>query len=93
MKREKSARFLEVTYRNGQPWVAYLQLERGPGQRPARTRKEERGLIVDLARDGTTLGIEITAPRLVNLADVNRLLKQLGVSPITKAEFAPLVAA
>jgi hypothetical protein len=46
-----------------------------------RTRKEERGLI------------KITAPRLVNLADVNRLLKQLGVSPITKAEFAPLVAA
>lgn len=93
MKREKSARYLEVTYRDGRPWLAYLQLERGPGQRPVRTRREKLGLLVDLARDGTPLGIEITAPQLVTLADMNRLLKQLGVPPITKSEFGPLVAA
>lgn len=93
MKREKGVRFLEVTYRRGRPWAAYLQLPRSTGQRPFRSRPAELGLVVDLARDGTPLGIEITAPHLVHLADVNRLLKQLGVPPITKAEFGPLDAA
>lgn len=93
MKRENSTRFLEVTYRGGRPWVAYLQLSRKPGQRSVRTRREEPGLIVDLARDGTPLGIEITAPSKVSLDVLNRLLKELGAPAITKAEFAPLVAA
>ena len=93
MKREKSVRFLEVTYRHGQPWAAYLQLSPSLGQRPVRSRKEERGLVVDLARDGTPLGIEITAPGKIRLADLNRLLKELGAPAVTKAEFAPLVAA
>jgi len=93
MKREKSDLFLEVTFRHGRPWAAYLQLPRSEGQRPVRTRREELGMVVDLARDGTPLGIEITAPGLVKLADVNRLLKSLGAPTITKSEFAPLVAA
>jgi hypothetical protein len=93
MKREKSSRFLEVTYLRGRPWAAYLQLSRRLGQRPVRSRREERGLVVDLARDGTPLGIEITAPGKIRLADLNRLLKELGAPAISKAEFAPLVAA
>jgi hypothetical protein len=86
-------RFLQVTFRGGRPWAAYLELHWTLGQRPVRTRREERGMIVDLAHDGTPLGIEITAPGLVKLADVNRLLKSLGAPRITKSEFAPLVAA
>ena len=35
-------------------------------------------MIVDLTRDGTPLGIEITAPSLVTLALLNRVLKDLG---------------
>jgi hypothetical protein len=85
--------WLQVTFLGGRPSAAYPQLRRPAGGLPARRRREERGVIVDLARDGTRLGIEITAPGLVKLADVNRLLKALGAPRITKAEFAPLVAA
>jgi hypothetical protein len=91
-ERDHADRFLQVTFRRGRPWAAYLQLHCAFGQRPVRSRREEHGMNVDLARDGTPLGIEITAPGLVKLADVNRLLKTLGAPTITKAEFAPLVA-
>jgi hypothetical protein len=93
MKLEKNGLFLEVTFRGGRPWAAYLQLPRTGGQRVVRSRREEHGMVVDLARDGTPLGIEITVPGAVKLADVNRLLKALGAPTITKEEFAPLVAA
>ena len=93
MKRDRRGFLLEVTYRGGQPWAAYLQLPGNSGQRAYCSRREERGLIVDLARDGKPLGIEITAPGLVSLTAVNRLLKRLGAPTITKADFGPLLAA
>jgi hypothetical protein len=65
MKLEKSGLFLEVTFRGGRPWAAYLQLPRTGGQRVVRSRREEHGMVVDLARDGTPLGIEFTAPGAV----------------------------
>jgi hypothetical protein len=93
MNREKSGLFLTVTFRGGQPWTAYLQLSGSSAERSFRCRREERGLVVDLARDGTPLGIEITAPGKIRLADLNRLLKELGAPAISEAEFAPLIAA
>ena len=85
--------FLEVTYRHGRPWAAYLYLPREAGQRPVRSRRQESGLVVDLARDGTPLGVEITAPELVSLAKLNSVLKGLGAPLVKKADLAPLLAA
>ena len=85
--------YLEVTYRRGQPLAAYLYLPRRARQKSVRTRRVEPGLIIDLTASGQPLGIEITAPSLVTLTALNRVLRELGCAPIRRADLAPLRAA
>ena len=53
----------------------------------------EPGMVIDFGRSGQPLGIEITAPGMVSLTDVNRVLTDLGLSPMTDADLAPIQAA
>jgi len=85
--------YLEVTYRHGRPLAAYYYLPRRPGDRAYRTSRGPSGLLVDYVRGGRAIGIEITAPSLISLAAVNRLLRDLGQKPIKRAELSPLLAA
>lgn len=85
--------YLEVTYRRGRPLAAYYYLPRRSGDRSYRTTRAVSGLLVDYARDGRPLGIEITAPPLISLATINRLLRELGQRPLKRAEISPLRAA
>jgi len=85
--------YLEVTYRKGRPLAAYYSLPRRPGQRVHHSRPVEAGLVVDPDRDNAPLGIEITAPSVVTLAAINRVLRSLGLPALTRAEFGPLRAA
>jgi len=85
--------YLEVTYRQGRPHAAYLYLPRRPGQKSYRTRRVEPGLVVDFSRGGQPIGIELTAPSRITAAAINRLLRELGASPISPAELSPLKAA
>jgi hypothetical protein len=55
-------RYLEVTYRKGRPFAAYLYLPRPEGAKSARTEAVGEGLVIDLAGDGSPIGLEITAP-------------------------------
>jgi uncharacterized protein YuzE len=88
-----SESYLEVTYRRGRAFAAYLYLPRRPGQKSHRTRCVEPGLVIDLTRSGQAIGIEITAPGKVSVAQLNRLLKELGVPPLKRGDLAPLKAA
>lgn len=85
--------YLEVTFRHGRAIAAYLYLPRDPEDRSVRTARVEPGLIVDFGPGERPIGIEITAPGRVSLADVNRVLEDLGMSPLSKADLAPLLAA
>lgn len=85
--------YLEVTFRHGVPVAAYYYLPRRPGQKSYRTKRVRPGLVVDLTRSGQPIGIEITAPSKVSLSALNRLLKRLGLNPVSRAELAPLLAA
>jgi hypothetical protein len=85
--------YLEVTYRNGKPVAAYYYLPRLPNQRSARTRRAEAGLVVDYARGGRPIGVEITAPAALSVAAFNRVLRELGVEPVRRQDMAPLIAA
>jgi uncharacterized protein YuzE len=85
--------YLEVTFRRGRPLAAYYYLPRKPGQRCYRTRRLAPGLVVDLARDGHPIGIEITAPSKITVAALNRVLTKLGLSRVTRSELGPLLAA
>lgn len=88
-----SESYLEVTYRQGRAFAAYLYLPRRAGQKSYRTRRVEPGLVIDLARGGQAIGIEITAPSKVSVAQLNRLLKDLGAAPLKRGDLAPLRAA
>ena len=85
--------YLEVTYRRGRAIAAYYYLPRRPGQRSMRTRRVEGGLLVDYARGGRPIGVEITNPGALSVAACNRVLRQLGVASVTREDVAPLIAA
>lgn len=85
--------YLEVTYRHGQPVAGYYYLPRRAGDRAYRTSRGPAGLLVDYARGGRAIGIEITAPSVLSLAAMNRVLRDLGQKPIKRTELSPLLAA
>jgi len=85
--------YLEVTYRRGKPFAAYLHFPRRPGEKTCRSRRVEPGLIIDFSSEGKPLWIEITAPGKITLRILNRVLRDLGLPPLKRADLAPLLAA
>jgi tRNA threonylcarbamoyladenosine modification (KEOPS) complex Pcc1 subunit len=49
--------------------------------------------VVDFNRRGKPIGIEITAPSVVTLRALNRVLRDLGLPTLKRADLAPLLAA
>ena len=85
--------YLEITFRHGWAIAAYLYLGREPGERSCRTERVEPGMVIDFNSAGRAIGIELTAPGLVTLSVLNQVLADLGVSPVTQDDLAPLKAA
>ena len=85
-------RYLEVTFRKGKPFAAYLYLPRANGARVARTVDEGNGVHVDFDANGQLMGIEITAPGTVTGATLNALLIRHGLAALDDLEWAPLAA-
>jgi hypothetical protein len=85
--------YLEVTYRKGRPLAAYYDLPRRDADRSARTERAEGGLLVDYSADGRAIGIEITAPSRLRLAQLNEVLQRLGQPTVGREDLAPLAAA
>ena len=85
--------YLEVTFRHGCPIAAYLYLSRSPEDKSHRTSKADPGMVVDYAKNGRPIGIEITAPTKVTITDINRVLTHMGAQGLTTADVAPLKAA
>lgn len=87
-------RSLQVTYRKGRAFAAYLHLSHATGGRSTRTEASSDGLLlVDYASDGRPIGVEITAPEAVTLDRLNAFLAGLGQPPLPEQEFRPLTAA
>jgi hypothetical protein len=85
--------YLEVTYRKGRVLAAYYYLPRRPGDVSVKTKRVEPGLVIDFARGGRPIGVEITAPTKFSLASFNRVLRSMGVAAATRAAVAPVRAA
>jgi hypothetical protein len=85
-------RYLEVTFRKGKPLAAYLYLPRPAGAKAARTCDAGHGLRIDFDAQGGPIGVEITAPGLVSVAQLNAVLTPLGVARLEPEEWAPLAA-
>ena len=87
------ASYLEVTYRRGRAIAAYYYLPRRPGQHSVRTRRVEAGLLVDYARGGQPIGVEITTPGTLSVAAFNRVLRELGFPAVRREDMEPLIIA
>ena len=85
--------YLEVTFRHGRPLAAYLYLPRTADQKSYRTQEIASGLLVDYAKGGAPIGIEITDPSHVTLIRLNRVLHELGQPKLKSSDLAPLRAA
>ena len=87
-------RSLQVTYRKGKAFSAYLHLSHQTGEKSAKTVPSADGLlVVDYAKDGKPIGVEITAPTGVPLDRLNRLLADLGETPLNEHDYLPMRAA
>ena len=84
---------LQITYRKGRPFAAYIHLDRRPGEKSARTESITNDLLVDYASDGRALGIEIITPAAISLDDLYAVFDRLGLGRPSEADLAPLQAA
>lgn len=84
---------MEMTFRRGKPFAAYLYLPRSAGAKSVRTAEARPNLLVDYGADGAPIGIEILAPALVDASEINAVLGELKLDPLPAADLAPLRAA
>jgi uncharacterized protein YuzE len=83
---------IEMTFRKGRPFAAYLRLN-GPRGRAALTKRITPSLLVDLDDAGRALGVEILAFDEATVSRINDVLRSVGESELSDAELAPLRAA
>jgi len=85
--------YLEVTFHHGRPLAAYLYLPRALGDKSDHVEQAGSGLLVGHTAEGKPIGVEITAPAQVGIAELNRVLADLHVPAVTNEDIAPLRAA
>ena len=88
-----SATFLEVTFRHGRPFAAYLRLPRAAGAQVDHSREVRPGLIVDFSADDTPLGLEIVNPGATDEDTVMEVLAEIRAPAVSREDLAPLHAA
>jgi uncharacterized protein YuzE len=88
-----SAFSLQITYRKGKPFAAYIYLSRVAGVKSARTEPVGPELLIDYAADGSPLGIEVVSPGYVTEEEINATFDRLGIERPSPGELAPLRAA
>lgn len=82
--------YLEVMFRKGKPFAAYLYLPRAPGTKSARTKEAAPGILVDYSSAGEPVGVEITAPSHLSAKQINNVLKTIGFASLSPEDLAPL---
>ena len=88
-----SAISLQVTYRKGRPFAAYIYLSPRGGDKSVRTEEVTADLLVDYAADGRPLGIEIVTPEAVPTEAILKVFDDLGLGRPADDDLAPLRAA
>ena len=84
--------YLEITYRKGKPFAAYLYLQRRPGDQSARSERHGTW-VMDFAADGRPIGIEFTSLGAVDLPSLNQILRAAHHPELSLTDLAPLQAA
>jgi uncharacterized protein YuzE len=84
---------IQVTFRRGRPFAAYIYLDREPGQRVIRTEQVSEALVVDFGPDDRAIGIEVVSPDVVRLEEILEVFDRLGLPRPELSELRPLQAA
>jgi uncharacterized protein YuzE len=84
---------LQITYRKGRPFAAYIYLDRRPGEKSVRSEELGPEIVVDFAADGRPLGVEIVSPDVTPVEDILKVFDRLGLGRPEASELGPLVAA
>ena len=84
---------VQVTYRKGLPFAAYIYFQRKPGQRSVRTERVSSDVLIDYSADGTPLGIEVVSPGHVTLEEINQAFDRIGLQRPEPRDLEPLKAA
>lgn len=95
-----SIREISISFRDGAAFAAYMHLNVPPRRRASASRVRvyrsepvDGGYVIDFARNGQPIGIEVTSPATVTMAGVNRLLVELGLKKVSRKVLKPLLAA
>jgi hypothetical protein len=84
---------LQVTYRDGAPFAAYIGLGRRLGEQSVRTELMGPDLVVDFGADGRPLGIEVIDPPSTTAEDIFAVFDRLGLGRPSRSALSPLLAA
>ena len=84
---------IQVTYRRGRPFAAYIYLRHRPGQKALRTEEVGEDLLVDFGEGDQPLGIEVVNPGAVGIDEVLRVFDELGLGRPDPRDLGPLQAA
>lgn len=88
-----SGPYLEITFRKGRVFAAYLYLPRPAGAVVDASRELRPGLVVDFGSDGKALGVEIVDPGAIPTEQILEVLREVDAGPLSPEELAPLHAA
>ena len=84
---------LQITYRKGKPFAAYIYLSRQNGEKSVRTEAISENLLIDYSENKMPLGIEIVSPGMVSIEEIQAVFDRLGLGRPSQIELEPLKAA
>ena len=70
---------LQITYRKGKPFAAYIYLSHQHSEKSIRTEAITEEILIDYAQDGTPLGIEVVSPGMVSIDEIRCVFDRLGL--------------
>jgi hypothetical protein len=84
---------IQMTYRDGKPFAAYIGLGRAIGERSVRSEEVRPELVVDFDEDGRPLGIEVIDPVSATAEEIYGVFDALGLRRPSPGALSPLTAA
>lgn len=84
---------IQVTYRGGRPFAAYIHLGGRPGEKSVRSEEVSPELVADFGADGRVLGVEVVSPGATTADEIFEVFDKLGLVRPTATDLGPLVAA
>ena len=83
---------LQITYRQGRPFAAYIHLAGKGGRGSARSQHMGGEIVVDFDGDDRPVGLEIINPDVTPLDEIFNVFDRLGLERPDEKDLGPLVA-